>query len=120
MNERQNESRTEAFMRQLQSNPVMQQLANQFAQCADMQERVDFIGSLLGCYDPVRIADRDQYDACEKERKRLLRNWARRQHHRAAKLWNETGVRVPYERRPIWPCTCGYHEITEGALNQDE
>ena len=108
---------TEQIIAQMQAIPAMQALAREYAQCTSVQEQVDFIGSLLGCYDPVRIADRDKFEVCEKEHDRLLRNWARRERHRTAKLWNETGVRVPYESRPTWPCTCGYHEITEGGLN---
>lgn len=108
---------TEQIIAQMQASPAMQALACEYAKCASVQEQVDFIGTLLGCYDPVRIADQDKYEACEKERKRLLRNWARRQHHRAAKSWNETGIRVLYETRPAWPCTCGYHETNEGGMH---
>ncbi len=107
---------TEDFIQGLQNNPVMQVVAEQFAQY-DVQEKVDFINALLGRVDPVRLVDRPAYDVCEKERARLLRNWARRQRHRAAKLWNETGIRVPYETRPAWPCTCGYHETNEGGTH---
>jgi len=89
----------------------MQRLAEQFAQCADVQEQVDFIGTLLGGYDPVRIADRDKYEACSREQDRLLHNWARRERHRTAKTWQETGERVAYGPKPDLPCTCGYPTV---------
>lgn len=99
---------TEDFIQGLQNNPVMQVVAEQFAQY-DVQEKVDFINALLGRVDPVRLVDRPAYDVCEKERARLLRNWVRRQRYHSGKVWHETGEWGEWDPRPEFPCTCGYH-----------
>lgn len=102
-------TKTEQIIAQMQSSPTIQALAEEFARCADVQQQVDLIAGFLGVDNRVRIVDREKYTACEKEHDRLLRNWARRERHRTAKIRLETGRDVPYGPRPTLPCTCGYH-----------
>ncbi len=61
---------TERLIAQMQASSMMQAIADEYAQCSSVQEQVDLIGTLLGCYDPVRIADGDKYEACESLRER--------------------------------------------------
>lgn len=85
-------------------------VASQYAQCATIQEKIEFITGLFGQQpSPTSPDDIRAQEACANERRRLTRNWVRRQRSRAAKAWHQNGTWREWERQPAFPCTCGYH-----------